>query len=129
MFTTAGTLNLVDLAGSERLTQSGSVGDRLKETKSINKSLSTLGQVIMSLANKDQHVPYRYVCMCVCMYACLFVCVYVCMYVCTCVCMFVCVCVCMFVRVYVCAYVKQTITSPACYIIWVYSFLSTGTPS
>ncbi|GAB6022878.1 Kinesin-like protein kifc1 [Chamberlinius hualienensis] len=54
-----GTLNLVDLAGSERLKESGSEGDRLKETKNINKSLSNLGNVIMSLAQKAEHIPYR----------------------------------------------------------------------
>ncbi|XP_033106502.1 carboxy-terminal kinesin 2-like isoform X2 [Anneissia japonica] len=54
-----GTLNLVDLAGSERLTSSGSSGERLRETKNINKSLSNLGNVIMSLGNKESHIPYR----------------------------------------------------------------------
>jgi hypothetical protein len=57
--TTNGILNLIDLAGSERLSMSGSVGDRLRETQAINKSLSCLGDVIQALVNDDTHVPYR----------------------------------------------------------------------
>jgi kinesin family protein C1 len=57
--TCSGVLNLVDLAGSERLANSGSTGERLKETQAINKSLSCLADVIYSLAAKEAHVPYR----------------------------------------------------------------------
>eukprot|EP00803_Ostreobium_quekettii_P002755 evm.model.scf_527.6 EVM.evm.TU.scf_527.6 scf_527:69357-72780(+) len=58
-------LNLVDLAGSERQKTSGTTGGRLREASSINRSLSTLGLVIMSLMEVQQrgrrtkHVPYR----------------------------------------------------------------------
>ncbi|PWA91202.1 kinesin 1 [Artemisia annua] len=54
-----GVLNLIDLAGSERLSRSGATGDRLKETQAINKSLSSLSDVIFALAKKDDHVPFR----------------------------------------------------------------------
>ncbi|SPO30756.1 c-terminal kinesin [Ustilago trichophora] len=59
-------LSLVDLAGSERLANSGSDKDpiRLKEAQSINKSLSSLADVISALGqNKSSsslnHIPYR----------------------------------------------------------------------
>ncbi|KAK4491364.1 hypothetical protein RD792_002103 [Penstemon davidsonii] len=54
-----GCMHLVDLAGSERVDKSEVVGDRLKEAQHINKSLSALGDVIFSLAQKHPHVPYR----------------------------------------------------------------------
>ncbi|CAA7032461.1 unnamed protein product [Microthlaspi erraticum] len=54
-----GNLHLVDLAGSERVDRSEVTGDRLKEAQHINKSLSSLGDVIFSLASKSSHVPYR----------------------------------------------------------------------
>ncbi|KAJ6928650.1 kinesin-like protein KIN-14G [Populus alba x Populus x berolinensis] len=54
-----GSMHLVDLAGSERVEKSEVTGDRLKEAQHINKSLSALGDVIASLAQKNSHVPYR----------------------------------------------------------------------
>ena len=54
---------LVDLAGSERQKHSEAVGQTLKEACGINKSLSTLGNVIKSLVDiadgKERHIPYR----------------------------------------------------------------------
>lgn len=57
--TSHGVLYMVDLAGSERLKESGATGDRLTETKHINRSLSNLGNVIMALSSKEQHIPFR----------------------------------------------------------------------
>ena len=59
------TINLIDLAGSERADSTGATGDRLKEGANINKSLSSLGNVISALAElssgskKKIVVPYR----------------------------------------------------------------------
>ncbi|CCM05667.1 uncharacterized protein FIBRA_07897 [Fibroporia radiculosa] len=65
-------ISLVDLAGSERANSTGATGQRLKEGANINKSLTTLGKVIASLAaasqaeakkgkkgKADEFVPYR----------------------------------------------------------------------
>lgn len=54
-----GALHLVDLAGSERLDRSGAVGDRLKETQNINRSLSSLADVFTAKGENRQHIPFR----------------------------------------------------------------------
>ena len=62
--------SLVDLAGSERANSTGATGARLKEGANINKSLTTLGKVISSLAAQSsetgkkskkgaEFIPYR----------------------------------------------------------------------
>ncbi|XP_034661910.1 protein claret segregational isoform X1 [Drosophila subobscura] len=50
-----GSINLVDLAGSE----SPKTSIRMTETKSINRSLSELTNVILALLQKQDHIPYR----------------------------------------------------------------------
>lgn len=58
--TRSGKLVLVDLAGSEMVRKSNASGQQLEEAKTINKSLSALGQVINALTDeKATHVPYR----------------------------------------------------------------------
>lgn len=61
-------ISLVDLAGSERAKDTGAKGDRLMEGCAINKSLSSLGNVIAALVKKSQakgkkkdqvFIPYR----------------------------------------------------------------------
>jgi len=54
-----GLLNLCDLAGSERLKRSGASGDQAKEAASINKSLSALTNVFVSIGSKAGHIPFR----------------------------------------------------------------------
>jgi kinesin family protein 5 len=53
-------LTLIDLAGSEKVGKTGAEGKLLDEAKQINKSLSSLGNVINALTEaKIGHVPYR----------------------------------------------------------------------
>ena len=47
-----GKLYLVDLAGSEKIGKTGAQGQTLEEAKNINKSLTTLGKVIVALTDK-----------------------------------------------------------------------------
>ncbi|KAI6177457.1 Kinesin-like protein [Aphelenchoides bicaudatus] len=55
-----GKLYLVDLAGSEKVSKTGAEGSVLEEAKNINKSLSSLGNVISALADGTKgHIPYR----------------------------------------------------------------------
>lgn len=57
---TKSNLFLVDLAGSEKVDRTGTTGQGLEEAKKINLSLSSLGQVISSLADHTAtHIPYR----------------------------------------------------------------------
>uniref|UniRef100_A0AAY4AQF4 Kinesin-like protein n=1 Tax=Denticeps clupeoides TaxID=299321 RepID=A0AAY4AQF4_9TELE len=57
----SGKLYLVDLAGSEKVSKTGAEGAVLDEAKNINKSLSSLGNVISALAEGSVsiYVPYR----------------------------------------------------------------------
>ncbi|CAA3006832.1 kinesin-like protein KIN-1 [Olea europaea var. sylvestris] len=59
----SGKVILVDLAGSEKVEKTGAEGRVLEEAKTINKSLSALGNVINALTGSPQgranHIPYR----------------------------------------------------------------------
>ena len=56
----SGRLFLVDLAGSEKVGKTGASGQTLEEAKKINRSLSSLGNVINALTDsKSTHIPYR----------------------------------------------------------------------
>lgn len=56
----SGKIILVDLAGSEKVSKTLAEGKVLDEAKQINKSLSSLGNVINALTDsKAAHIPYR----------------------------------------------------------------------
>lgn len=57
--TLSGKLNLVDLAGSENNKMTGNDPSRMAESSAINKSLSTLGQVVHALNKGHSRIPYR----------------------------------------------------------------------
>jgi hypothetical protein len=44
---------------SERAAKTEATGQQIMEAKSINKSLSALGDVISALSTEQQFVPYR----------------------------------------------------------------------
>ena len=53
-------IHFVDLAGCERTKKSGAMGVNLREATYINKSLSFLEQVVISVCDdKREHIPYR----------------------------------------------------------------------
>jgi kinesin family protein C2/C3 len=49
----------IDAAGSERVDKSEVTGQQMKEAQAINKSLSSLGDVIAALQRRNQHIPFR----------------------------------------------------------------------
>ncbi|KAG8282141.1 Kinesin- protein 11 [Homalodisca vitripennis] len=59
-----GKLHMVDLAGSENVSKSGAsevlgAKKRINEMSNINRSLLSLGRVIISLTENNPHIPYR----------------------------------------------------------------------
>uniref|UniRef100_H2YVI1 Kinesin motor domain-containing protein n=1 Tax=Ciona savignyi TaxID=51511 RepID=H2YVI1_CIOSA len=52
-------LQLVDLAGSECVGMSGVTGPALRESSFINRSLSSLADVLASISERRSHIPYR----------------------------------------------------------------------
>ena len=57
---TRSTLHVIDLAGSERINKAQNSNEKIKkESISINLSLHSLSNVLNSIANKSNHIPYR----------------------------------------------------------------------
>jgi kinesin family member C1 len=54
-----GTITFVDLAGSEKMSEVLLEPQKKKENLFINKSLTSLRDVLIALANKEAHIPYR----------------------------------------------------------------------
>ena len=51
---------MVNLGGSECILKTWASGQTMEEEKSINLSLSVVGDVINALQRKQPHIPYRY---------------------------------------------------------------------
>ena len=57
---TRSNLHIIDLAGSERISKGQNINEKIKkEAISINLSLHSLSNVLYSIANKSNHIPYR----------------------------------------------------------------------
>ncbi|KAH0575495.1 Kinesin [Spironucleus salmonicida] len=52
-------LQIIDLAGSERVKKTQVEGQKLNELIKINQSLTCLGNVIQSLQQENNHIPFR----------------------------------------------------------------------
>lgn len=55
----SGKLMLADLAGSEKVEKTCAEGKVLEEAKTINKSLSALGNVINALTNGKENASFQ----------------------------------------------------------------------
>lgn len=54
-----GSITFIDLAGSEKIVDSAVNFEKKQENIFINKSLTSLRDVLIALANQEPHIPYR----------------------------------------------------------------------